>query len=254
VHYVFTEWRQVQVSPGTEAENRSAETNSRIAGTRGNATQIGERFPCDDAQVGAGMTTPLVTLNVPVSIPSADKKRRVLLLDTSSRKRELRAETMRKLGIEVDSAADIGEARSWWKVDLYDLVLINVENTRGNRDKFCEDIRAAAPRQRFAFLVGKPEYLSNSPNPDLPIQLSDDDDVAVADVRAALSADLADLPQRWGILEASRRISAVRSASNARTQAMRNRPAPPRDLETRYAEYAATESRTLDDLLRKDMQ
>jgi CheY-like chemotaxis protein len=198
------------------------------------------------------MTTPLLTLKLSLPIPSAEKKKRVLLVDTSSHKRELRAEIMRKLGVEVDSAADIGEARCWWKVDLYDLVLINVENKRGTRDKFCDDIRAAAPRQRFAFLVGGPEYLSHSPCPDPPTQ--QDDEAPTADVRAALSADLASQPQRWGILEASRRISAVRSASNARTEAMRNRPAPPRDLETRYAEYAAAEPRTLDDLLRKDMQ
>jgi CheY-like chemotaxis protein len=207
------------------------------------------------------MTTPPLTLKLSAPIPSADKKRRVLLVDSSSHKRELRAEIMRKLGIEVDSAADFGEARCWWKADLYDLVLINGENRRGSRDKFCDDIRATAPRQRFAFLVGKPNYLSVSPSPDSAIQL-DDEDPPVADVRAALSANLGSSPQRWGILEASRRISAVRSASNARTQAMRDRPAPPRDLETRYAEYAAAESRTLaaaesrtlDDLLRKDMQ
>jgi CheY-like chemotaxis protein len=200
------------------------------------------------------MTTALPSIKLSLPIPVADKKRRVLLVDNSANKRELRAEIMRKLGIEVDSAADVGEARCWWKVDLYDLVLINVENTRGNRDKFCDDIRTAAPRQRFAFLVGKPEYLSGSPSPDLPVlEDQDDENIPVADVKAAMAADIGDLPQRWGILEASRRISAVRSASNARTQAMRNRPVPRRDLETRYADYAAT-SRTLDDLLRKDMQ
>jgi CheY-like chemotaxis protein len=200
------------------------------------------------------MTTSLPSIKLSAPIPGTDKKRRVLLVDNSANKRELRAEIMRKLGIEVDSAADVGEARSWWKVDLYDLVLINVENKRGNRDKFCDDIRAAAPRQRFAFLVGKPEYLSGSPSPEAPI-LGDQDDESTpaADIRAAMAADLGDLPQRWGILEASRRISAVRSASNARTQAMRNRPAPRRDLESRYADYAAS-SRTLDDLLGKDMQ
>jgi CheY-like chemotaxis protein len=199
------------------------------------------------------MTTSSLTARISVPIASPNKKRRVLLLDTSSRKRELRAETMRKLGIEVDSAADVGEARSWWKADLYDLVLINIENTRGTRDRFCEDIGAATPRQRFAFLVGKPEYLSNSPSPDFSIPL-EDENAPGTDVRAALSADLGDMPQRWGILEASRRISAVRSASNARTHAMRSKPAPPRDLEARYAEYAAAEARTLDDLLRKEMQ
>ena len=199
------------------------------------------------------MTTSALTSTFSAPIPSLDKKRRVLLIDASTQKRDLRAETMRKLGIEVDSAADIGEARCWWKAALYDLVLINVENKRGSRDQFCDDIRAATPRQRFAFLVGKPEYLSNSPSSDLfpPVE---DECVPAADVRAALAADIGDMPQRWGILEASRRISAVRSATNARTQAMRNRPLPPRDLETRYAEYAATEPRTLDDLLRKEVQ
>lgn len=198
-------------------------------------------------------TTPFPVTKLSTPIPSTDKRRRVLLVDASSQKRELRAETMRKLGIEVDSAADIGEARCWWKAALYDLVLINVENARGNRDQFCDDIRAAAPPQRLAFLVGKPEYLSHLPSTD-PSLHQDDEVVPVADVKAALSARLADLPQRWGILEASRRISAVRSATAARTQAMRNRPTPPRDLEARYADYAATEPRTLDDLLKKEMQ
>src|ERR1700745_538927 len=94
----------------------------------------------------------------------AQKKKRVLLLDTSATKRELRAETMRKLGVEVDCAADIAEARSWWRADLYDLVLINMEKGRGHRDRFCDEIRSATPPQRLAFLVGQPEYLADSPN------------------------------------------------------------------------------------------
>jgi CheY-like chemotaxis protein len=200
------------------------------------------------------MTTALPSIKPSAPFPDVEKKRRVLLVDNSAHKRELRAEVMRKLGIEVDLAADVGEARSWWKIDLYDLVLINVENTLGNRDKFCNDIHAAAPRQRFAFLVGKPEYLSGSPSPDSALRaVQDDDNAPLEDVKAAMAAEIEALPQRWGILEASRRISAVRSASNARTQAMRNRPAPRRDLETRYADYAAS-SRTLDDLLGKDVQ
>jgi len=172
----------------------------------------------------------------------------VLLVDTSSRKRELRAETMRKLGIDVDSAADIVEARCWWKADLYDLVLFNVANVRGDRDRFCDDIRAAAPRRRVAFLVGKPEYVSVSPSPDADIQEADEEGPPT-DVTAALSIDLADLPQRWGILEASRRISAVRSASAARTRAVRDRPTPPRDPEGRPPKRLPL---TLDELLKKE--
>ncbi len=190
---------------------------------------------------------------IPLSIPGMDKKRRVLLVDHSAHRRELRSEAMRKLGIEVDSAADIGEARCWWKADLYDLVLINVENSRGTRDKFCVDMGAAAPRQRFAFLVGKPGYLSGSPGLDGSME-PDLADLPRTDVKAALLADMGELSQRWGFVEASRRISAVRAASQARTHAMRSRPAPPRDLESRYAEYAAVESKAVDNLLGKDLQ
>jgi hypothetical protein len=39
-------------------------------------------------------------------------------------------------------------------------------------------------------------------------------------------------PQRWGIMEACRRISAIRSVCDARTKAIRNRPEPRRDSET----------------------
>jgi len=52
-------------------------------------------------------------------------------LGASHAKRELRAEVMRKLGVDVDCAADIAEARSWWRAALYDLVLINMEKGQG---------------------------------------------------------------------------------------------------------------------------
>jgi CheY-like chemotaxis protein len=169
------------------------------------------------------------------------KKKRILLVDASTTKRELRAETMRKLGMDVDCAADISEARSWWRADLYNLVLMNVENDLGHRDKFCEDIRSATPPQQLAFLVGKPDYLADSPNADRAPSIPESDNQASwGDVREALAADLpGGFPQRWGILEASRRISAVRSLSHARSRAIRERPAPARDLETRHAKRTA---------------
>jgi CheY-like chemotaxis protein len=200
------------------------------------------------------MTTSLLALPLSAPIPSSIKKKRVLLIDTSAHQRELRAEIMRRLGMEVDCAADISEARSWWRADLYNLVLINAQTDVGQRDDFCESVRNATPPQQLAFLVGKPEYLANAPkaNGEASVQ-TDDEQVQVVAVRAALSAASSDLPQRWGILEASQRISAVRSASVARTRAMRERPAPPRDSEVR-ASKRNTPSTTLDDLLREEMQ
>jgi len=186
-------------------------------------------------------------------IPGGVKKKRVLLVDASRAKRELRAEVMRKFGMDVDCAADVDEARSWWKADFYDLVLINMENANGYRDKFCDDIREATPPQRLAFLVGQPEYLAHSPNADGEPQQENADDQIVDHMRLALAADCGDSTQRWGILEASRRISAVRSKSHARTQAMRALPDLPRDPEGRASRRTPTASR-LDDLLREELR
>ncbi len=202
------------------------------------------------------MITPVLTLPFSKPVAGPLKKKKVLLVDMSPTKRDLRAEIMRKLGMDVDCAADISEARSWWRADLYNLVLINMENDLGHRDQFCEHIRSATPPQQLAFLVGKPEYLADSPNADGAPSAQEAGDPALwGDVKAALSADISGgLPQRWGILEACRRISAVRSVSEARSRAMRERPAPARDPEAYRAKRTAAEFQTLAEFQREEMQ
>jgi CheY-like chemotaxis protein len=188
------------------------------------------------------------------SIPALLKRKRVLLVDTSPTKRDMRADAMRKLGMDVDCAADIDEARSWWRADLYHLVLINIGNGLGHRDKFCEDIRRAIPPQQMAFLVGKPEYLANSPNAEgVPVPV-DGVGVLQHERQAGAPADFGGAPQRWGILEASRKISAVRSAATARSRAMRERPTPPRDLETRDFKRNAAWSQVLPELQKEEIE
>ena len=197
------------------------------------------------------MNTPLLALPVSATIPDI-KKKRVLLIDTSHAKRDLRAEVLRKVGMDVDSAADIGEARAWWRPALYDLVLINMENGRGQRDRFCDDLRSATPPQRLAFLVGQPEYLVDSLNADQELLMERGNErAAIGSAKVAFPADPIDSAQRWGILEASRRISAVRSASVARTNAMRALPPPPRDSEGRPSKPTPS---SLDDLLREELR
>ena len=199
------------------------------------------------------MNIPLLSLAVSAPIPDTVKKNRVLLIDTSHAKRALRAEVLRKLGIDVDSAADIVEARVWWKPALYDLVLINMEKGRGQRDKFCDDVRSATPPQRLAFLVGRPEYLADSPNAKEELASENGDEQGAIGAKSIVATDLGDTTQRWGILEASRRISAVRSASIARTQAMRALPPPPRDSEGRPAKPTTTPI-SLDDFLKEELR
>jgi len=196
------------------------------------------------------------TLTSPLEVASPPaKKKRVLLVDTSRTKRDLRSETMRKLGIEVDCAADVAEARCWWRVDRYDLVLINVDEGIGPRDRFCDDIRSAAPLQQIMFLVGKPAYLAAAPGLGVsPIQAYDGP-ALWSDVKAALASGSSEQPmmQRWGILEACRKISAVRSLSEARSKALRDRPLPPRDSEVSQARRAR-ETGFLDQSVTENMQ
>jgi CheY-like chemotaxis protein len=166
----------------------------------------------------------------------APRKKRILLVVSSRAKRDMRAQAMRKLGIDVDCAVNIDEARYWWRADLYHLVLLDVANELGIRDQFCRDIRGAKPPQQFAFMVGAPSYLSNSPEMELgmPAGVNSENGLRPPSV----SLPLGPKSQRWGILEASRQISAVRSMWAARTQARSNRPEPPRDSEIRGARQA----------------
>jgi hypothetical protein len=109
---------------------------------------------------------------------------------------------------------------------FYYLVLLNVENDMGTRYKFYDDIRSATPAPQFAFLVGKPEYLANVPDVDVT-----DSGTVSQENTATTTSD--DVSQCCEIMEASRRISEVRSVSAARIKARRERPTPARDMETR---------------------
>ncbi len=183
-----------------------------------------------------------------VALPSVSslavpvKKKRVLLVDTCRAKRDIRAETMRNLGMEVDCAADLFEARGWWRPDLYNLVLFHVEDESQDLQRFCDDIRGAIPAQVMAFLVGKPEYLAASLDGRIPI-------IEIREVmplaEASLAGSVSAVPgESWGILAACRRIAAARYLSNARSLALRTEPLPARDPEKqdrqrRKAELAA---------------
>ncbi len=175
------------------------------------------------------MTTPVPALQQPNPEGIPARKKRVLLLDSSQAKRDLRADVMRKLGIEVDCAADVIEARCWWRADLYNLVLINVAGETDSRDKFCTDLRGASPPQRIAFFVGGPEYLAAVPHSDEAPPEPDADALHKEMVAALLAqASASASQQRWGILEACRKISSVRAVSEARSRALRETPRPSR--------------------------
>ncbi len=89
--------------------------------------------------------------------------RKVLLIDEKQTTRDTRANVLRSHGVEVDAADSLQRARVLWRPRRYDLILLDVRRQfPGETLQFYEQIRDASPRQRFAFLVGPPVYLSRT--------------------------------------------------------------------------------------------
>jgi CheY-like chemotaxis protein len=154
------------------------------------------------------------------SAVSVRGRRRILLLASYATKRDLRAKILRKMGMEVDCAADIAAARLLWQADAYNLLLVDVPNDSQNLRAFCDEVRGAKPPQTVAFLVGKPEYLAGSPSPDDALAVSVEGERGPwAEMVVALYANACGaLPRRWGFIEASWRIAATRSLKDPRRQ------------------------------------
>ena len=87
--------------------------------------------------------------------------KKVLLIDEKQTTRETRANVLRGHGVEVDATDSLQRARVLWRPRRYDLILLDVRgHLPGEALEFYEQIREVTPRQRFAFLVGPPLYLS----------------------------------------------------------------------------------------------
>jgi hypothetical protein len=170
-------------------------------------------------------------INLPVSPrPGANGRKRILLVDSYATKRDLRAKVLRKMGVEVDCASDISAARSLWQADAYNLVLLAVEREPQNVEAFCVEIRSAKPPQKFAFLVGKPDYLGASPRSDTvhPLAQATTNGLWSEMVASLFTTACELLPRRYGFLEASWRIAATRSQlKDPRPKAVASEPAAP---------------------------
>jgi hypothetical protein len=161
---------------------------------------------------------------------AAVRKKRVLLIDSYATKRDLRAKILRKLGVEVDCASDISEARSLWQADSYNLVLMDVKREPRNVEDFCSEMAGAKPPQRMAFLVGKPEYLGSTPGAGDELYRDPTRNGLWSEMVASLFTSACELlPQRYGFLEASWRIAATRSLKDPRQKGSATDSAVPAD-------------------------
>ena len=99
----------------------------------------------------------------PLRLRSPLDGKKVLLIDEKQTTRDTRANVLRSHGVEVDAADSLQRARVLWRPRRYDLILLDVRRQfPGEALQFYEQIRDASPRQRFAFLVGPPVYLSRT--------------------------------------------------------------------------------------------
>ncbi len=86
--------------------------------------------------------------------------KRVLLVDSDQKLREARACRLRLYGIAVDTVCTIREARFCWRTRSYNLVLLATRETPEDAIAFRREIHRQYPKQRVAFLVGPPRYIS----------------------------------------------------------------------------------------------
>lgn len=142
-------------------------------------------------------------------------KKKLLLVDANVGKRALRVKIMGEAGLDVDCAGDTSAARLLWRNNAYHLVLIDLRHDAQGAGDFCAEIKTDSPRQVVAFLVGKPGYLSSSPNPEL------DSEPAAPfgwGEKAAmlLTRDCSAASVRGGFLEATLRMAARRWRNDRR--------------------------------------
>ena len=87
--------------------------------------------------------------------------KKVLLIDSHQRARDVRASVLRSRGIEVDAADSLQAARSLGRPELYDLIMLDARgHLRGEAFDFYVEVKHSNPRVRVVFLVGPPTYLS----------------------------------------------------------------------------------------------
>lgn len=132
--------------------------------------------------------------------------RSVLLFDPDPKRRGGRADQLRSRGVEVMCASDDTEARLMWLENSFRLILVETQNSPNAID-FSAEVRSANPKQRLAFFVGGPGYLSSEPA--IP-QLVEAEELLPTDfaVRLERACDLLSHPN--GFREASLRMLAAR--------------------------------------------
>lgn len=164
------------------------------------------------------------------AVPDVQPIKKVLLFDVNHRRREIRAANLRTRGVDVVCAKSLTEVRDFWHTRTFRLVLLETSECP-EVVVFSREVRSDDPRQRLAFFVGKPDYLSLIPGPDgdsIAVIAESSSDVTLEDAFKSL-------PHKNGFVEASLRMQMLRSSRRGATTvrpakdpwaAMREMPVP----------------------------
>ena len=167
-------------------------------------------------------------------------KRALLVIGNPSR-RKVRTNAFRDVGIEVVCAEHIGEARELWHPAVFDLVVIDMKLHNQDAIALCAAIKAEAPKQRIAWFVGSPVYLSATPLSDASLE---DDDALAMRKRQAIATACKSLSRRGGFLEACWRMQLERTRlrslqSAAPVHTAHRSPAPQRTGDEKRSAFGA---------------
>jgi CheY-like chemotaxis protein len=140
-----------------------------------------------------------------------EPKKKVLLVHSIGPHRNLRASIMRKRGFEVVCADDCAEARMLWHPAVYDLVLLDGMHDVLANEELCRDMKSAYPKEKVAFLVGKPRLLASKAAADGGENAANRS-MSYRHVFQELMTEACEaLPHRHGFMEAVWRMYLVRS-------------------------------------------
>jgi len=146
-----------------------------------------------------------------ITASDANEIKKVLLFDVNHRRREIRAANLRTRGVDVVCAKTLVEVRDLWHIRTFHLVLLEASECP-DAVKFGAEIRSDDPRQRLAFFVGKPQYLSFLP------AVAEDSLTAVQAVPGVtLEEAFKTLTHKNGFVEASLRMQMLRSTRRGAT-------------------------------------
>ena len=139
-------------------------------------------------------------------LDSLFSNQRVLVFDPDPKRRQGRADQLRSRGVEVMCAADTTEARLMCLENSFRLILVETQDSPSAID-FSIEVRSAHPKQRLAFFVGRPGYLSWKPSTPLLVEAEEQLPVDFA-VRLERACESLSHPN--GFREASLRMLAAR--------------------------------------------